>query len=80
MDSDPRPGPQSIERMVQDGIDVAKFLRGHLHKEKMILLGHSWGSILGIHMARRRPEQPLDTFRRALPPQHFRHLSERNAG
>lgn len=46
----------SIDRMVQDGIEVAEYLRAHLHKEKIILLGHSWGSILGINMVKRRPE------------------------
>jgi len=46
----------SIDRMTQDGIEVAEYLRKHLHKDKILLLGHSWGSILGIHMARLRPE------------------------
>ena len=46
----------SVDRMAQDGIEVAEFLRTHLHKDKIILLGHSWGSILGIRMARERPD------------------------
>jgi pimeloyl-ACP methyl ester carboxylesterase len=46
----------SINRMAQDGIEVSEFLRNHLHKDKIILLGHSWGSILGIHMAKQRPD------------------------
>jgi pimeloyl-ACP methyl ester carboxylesterase len=46
----------SIERMAQDGIEVAEFLREYLHKDKVILLGHSFGSILGIHMVRDRPD------------------------
>ncbi|HYN16067.1 MAG TPA: alpha/beta hydrolase [Terriglobales bacterium] len=46
----------SIDRMAQDGIEVSEFLRSHLHKNKIILLGHSWGSILGIHMAKQRPD------------------------
>ncbi|HEX4333980.1 MAG TPA: alpha/beta hydrolase [Usitatibacter sp.] len=46
----------SVERMAQDGIEVAEFLRGHLHKEKVVLLGHSWGSILGVNMVRKRPD------------------------
>jgi pimeloyl-ACP methyl ester carboxylesterase len=46
----------SIERMAQDGIELSEFLRTHLHQDKIVLLGHSWGSILGMHMARRRPE------------------------
>lgn len=46
----------SIDRMADDGIEVAEFLRAHLKKKKIILLGHSWGSILGVHMAQERPD------------------------
>ena len=46
----------SIERMAQDGLEVAEHVRTHLKKDKLILLAHSWGSILGIHMVKRRPE------------------------
>ena len=46
----------SVDRMSQDGIEVAEFLRDHLHQPKIFLLGHSWGSILGIHMAKLRPD------------------------
>ncbi|MGA7158007.1 MAG: alpha/beta hydrolase [Acidobacteriaceae bacterium] len=46
----------TMERMTQDGIDVAEYLIKHLHKKKIILLGGSWGSILGIHMAHARPD------------------------
>lgn len=46
----------SIERMAQDGIEVAEYLRDRLHKDRILLLGHSWGSILGMRMARLRPE------------------------
>jgi pimeloyl-ACP methyl ester carboxylesterase len=49
-------GTMTIERMAQDGIAVTEYLRQHLHKDKVILLGHSWGSILGIHMAKLRPD------------------------
>lgn len=46
----------SVDRMAQDGIELTEFLRNHLHKNKIILLGHSWGSILGIHMVKQRPD------------------------
>jgi pimeloyl-ACP methyl ester carboxylesterase len=46
----------SVEQMLSDGIEVTQFLRKHLHKNKIILLSHSWGSILGIHMIKSRPE------------------------
>lgn len=46
----------SVDRMTRDGIEVAQYLRTRLHKEKITILGHSWGSILGINMAKRRPD------------------------
>lgn len=46
----------TIERMTQDGIEVAEHLRHRLGKEKIVLLGHSFGSILGVNMAKRRPD------------------------
>jgi pimeloyl-ACP methyl ester carboxylesterase len=45
----------TIERMTQDGVEVAEYLAKHLHKKKIIVMGASWGSILGIHMAHLRP-------------------------
>lgn len=46
----------TIDRMAQDGIEVAEFLRAHLHKPKIIVLGLSFGSILGVHMVKSRPD------------------------
>jgi len=46
----------SVDRMAQDGIEVSEFLRNHLHKDKIILLGFSWGSLLGIHMVKQKPD------------------------
>jgi len=45
----------TIEKMARDGVEVAAFLLHKLHKEKVILLGHSWGTILGVRMIRARP-------------------------
>jgi pimeloyl-ACP methyl ester carboxylesterase len=46
----------TVDRMTQDGIELAQFLHGHLHKDKIIIVGHSWGAILGVHMAKARPD------------------------
>lgn len=45
----------SVDRMTKDGLDVAEYVRTRLHKDKIIVLGHSWGSILGINMVKRKP-------------------------
>ena len=46
----------SVDHMTRDGIEVSEFVRNHLHKDKIILLGFSWGSLLGVHMAKQRPD------------------------
>ena len=46
----------TVDRMVQDGIELAEYLCKHLHKEKIIVVAHSFGSILGVRMVRARPE------------------------
>ena len=46
----------TIERMTTDGIEVAEYLRRRLGKQKLILVGGSWGSVLGVHMAKARPD------------------------
>lgn len=46
----------SMDRMVRDGIEVAEYLRRHLDTNRIILVGGSWGSALGVHMLRRRPD------------------------
>lgn len=46
----------TIQRMADDGIEVAEFLTKHLHKKKIIIVGGSWGSVLGIYMVHARPD------------------------
>jgi len=46
----------TVDRMVQDGIELSEYLRHHLGKEKIIIVAHSFGSILGLGMVRARPE------------------------
>jgi pimeloyl-ACP methyl ester carboxylesterase len=46
----------TIAQMTKDGVDVADYVRKRLHKDKIILLGHSWGSLLGVHMVEARPD------------------------
>jgi pimeloyl-ACP methyl ester carboxylesterase len=42
--------------MVQDGIELTEYLRKHLHQEKITVVAHSFGSVLGVRMARAKPE------------------------
>jgi pimeloyl-ACP methyl ester carboxylesterase len=46
----------TVERMTQDGIELAEYLGKSLQKDKLILVGHSWGSVLGLSIAKTRPD------------------------
>jgi pimeloyl-ACP methyl ester carboxylesterase len=46
----------SVERMAQDGVEVAEFLTEHLGQPKVTIFATSWGSVLGVHMAHARPD------------------------
>lgn len=49
-------GRLTLRRMVADGLEVVEFLTASLGRRKMVIVGHSWGSVLGIHMIRQRPD------------------------
>lgn len=46
----------TLAQMTQDGVELAEYLRAHLHQDKIVLVGHSWGSFLGIHVVKQRPD------------------------
>lgn len=50
------PDIMTIEQMIDDALVVVDFLRKSFNKEKIYLMGHSWGSLLGVLVAQRAPE------------------------
>lgn len=46
----------NLDRIVKDGLELAEYLKGALGKRTIILLGHSWGSMVGALMAAQRPD------------------------
>ena len=46
----------TIDQLVQDGVKLADALRTLLRKDRIILVGHSWGSVLGVLMAKAKPD------------------------
>jgi len=44
------------DRMSQDGIELTEYLCKHLGKPKVILVAHSFGTVLGLGMIRQRPD------------------------
>jgi len=57
----------TVERMAQDGIEVTEFLTTHLHQKKIIILGGSWGSVLGVYMAHARPDLSDRKMEQSIP-------------
>jgi pimeloyl-ACP methyl ester carboxylesterase len=46
----------TVARMVQDGIELSEYLRAHLGKRKIVVLAHSFGTILALRMVGARPD------------------------
>jgi len=46
----------TISQMVSDIFDLTEMLRNRFNKNKIILAGHSWGSILGVLTVHKYPE------------------------
>jgi proline iminopeptidase len=46
----------SAARIVEDAGEVVQYLRARYRKDKVFVLGHSWGSLVGIMLAHRHPE------------------------
>jgi pimeloyl-ACP methyl ester carboxylesterase len=51
------PETMTMAQMIADTIEVADYLRDRFGQDKIILLGHSWGSYLGIQVAAKAPER-----------------------
>jgi pimeloyl-ACP methyl ester carboxylesterase len=47
----------TLERLASDGNEVAGYVSRRLGKQKLILMGSSWGSILSVHMLKGSPAQ-----------------------
>jgi pimeloyl-ACP methyl ester carboxylesterase len=45
-----------IAQYVQDAIDLAEAIKQKYGKQKVILMGHSWGTIIGLQAALKRPD------------------------
>lgn len=46
----------SVEQYIRDTREVTRYLKERFGREKIILLGHSWGTEVGLHAASRYPE------------------------
>jgi len=46
----------NVPQMEQDTLEVVNYLRTRFKREKIFVIGHSWGSILGLWLAHEHPE------------------------
>lgn len=46
----------AIETFVDDAIEVAEHVRQRLGKDKLVLVGHSWGTVVAMKAALKRPD------------------------
>jgi pimeloyl-ACP methyl ester carboxylesterase len=46
----------TIPQMTSDAIEVVKYLRSRFLKQKIFVMGHSWGTVLGTAVAHEHPE------------------------
>ncbi len=50
------PADITVEKLISDAIEVTHYLRERFGQDKIYLMGHSWGSFLGIQTAAAAPE------------------------
>jgi len=53
------PNTMTLEQMIEDTQKITEYLKHRFNKEKIYLMGHSWGSFLGIKAIEKYPEDYL---------------------
>ena len=48
--------PLTVQQFIDDTEELIQYLLNHLNKEKIFILGASWGTVLGMHMVKQHPE------------------------
>jgi pimeloyl-ACP methyl ester carboxylesterase len=46
----------TVPRMEQDALEVVNYLRNRFKRDKILVMGHSWGSLLGLWLAHEHPD------------------------
>ena len=52
----PRAYP-TVDLLLQDVLEIARYLKSRYHQPRIVILGHSWGSVLGSLFIQRHPEE-----------------------
>ena len=54
--ADDNNAPLTVKQFIEDTEEIIQYLRQYLKKDKLFVLGHSWGSVLGMHMVKSHAE------------------------
>jgi pimeloyl-ACP methyl ester carboxylesterase len=46
----------TVEQLINDAVEVTNYLRTRFAQEKIYLMGHSWGTFIGMQVAAKMPE------------------------
>ena len=46
----------TFDRMIEDGVEMVAYLRRTYNHQRIFVAGHSWGSIIGLELARAHPD------------------------
>lgn len=49
------PATMTLPQLVADALEVIRFLSNRFARRDIVILGHSWGTFLGIHVLQQRP-------------------------
>lgn len=49
------PATMTVAQLVVDTLAVIDYLSARFHRQDIVLLGHSWGTLLGIHVLQEQP-------------------------
>jgi len=55
-DKNLNPNELTIENIVSDIFEITNYLRNRYNKEKIYLIGHSWGTLIGLYAVKEKPE------------------------
>lgn len=50
------PESMTLEQLTADGVEVSRYLTQKFHKQKIYILGHSWGTLLASFIIHKQPE------------------------
>jgi pimeloyl-ACP methyl ester carboxylesterase len=54
--NNPEPKNLTLEQIIEDAHELTQILKKKFNRDKIFLAGYSWGSIVGLHLAEKYPE------------------------